>query len=158
MKRAFTLIELVIVVGILGIIAAIVIPTLQSHTQKVKEATAKDHLRMMRTLIEIYEAKNGVPPGYPDNDISNVPLAEKFREHITISEVAPPNEFRGSMLKFPENPFNNKDAVKIIPDLTDFPAAPEDIDTFGWIYQPATKTVRLNWEGVDSEGISYFDY
>ena len=157
MKKGFTLIELVIVVGILGIIAAIVIPTFQSHTQRVKEATAKDHLRMMRTLIEIYTAKNGVSPGYPDNDTSNAPLAEKFREQITV-ESAPAEEFRSSMITFPENPFNNKAAVKIIPDLTDFPSKPEQTDTFGWIYKPATKNVRLNWPGVDSEGISYFDY
>jgi len=157
MKKAFTLIELIIVIGILGILAAVVIPIFQSQTQKAKEATAKDHLRTIRTLIEIYAAKNDVAPGYPDNDITQVPVAEKLTEQITLAADTG-DEFRSSMFQFPANPFNNKTAVKIIPNAVDFPTKPEQTDTFGWIYKPATKTIRLNWSGVDSEKVAYFEY
>ncbi len=157
MKKAFTLIELIIVIGILGILAAVVIPIYQSQAQKAKEATAKDHLRTIRTLIEIYAAKNDVPPGYPDNDITQVPLAVKFTEQLTLA-ADNGDEFRGSMFKFPQNPFNNKATVKIISNGVNFPSAPNQTSTFGWIYKPFTKTIRLNTSGVDSESVAYFEY
>jgi general secretion pathway protein G len=64
-KKAFSLIELMIVVSILGIMAAIVAPLFRDNIQKTKEAAAKDSLRILRTAIEAYAAKNnGISPGY----------------------------------------------------------------------------------------------
>ncbi len=54
MKKAFSLIELLIIVAIIGILAAIVIPEFQSHTQKAKEATAKENLRIARQQIDLF--------------------------------------------------------------------------------------------------------
>ncbi|GAH74356.1 unnamed protein product, partial [marine sediment metagenome] len=66
MKKAFTLVEILIVVAILGILAAIVIPQFQAHSQEAKEAAAKDNLRILRNAIELYAVQHGgVPPGYP---------------------------------------------------------------------------------------------
>ncbi|RKY11715.1 MAG: hypothetical protein DRP65_03460, partial [Planctomycetota bacterium] len=48
MKKAFSLVELLIVVAILGILAAIVVPEFQTYTQQAKEAAAKDNLRILR--------------------------------------------------------------------------------------------------------------
>ncbi len=158
MKKAFSLIEMLIVVLALGILAAIVIPTFQSYTQQAKEATAKDHLRTLRTIIEIYAAKNdSVAPGYPDNDILKSPTEAVFNEQITV-EAAEGNQLKSSILECPENPFNNKKAVRIIFNLQPFPAGPVQTHIYGWVYKPATKNIRLNHEGTDSEGVLYFDY
>ncbi len=40
-KRAFSLVEMLIVISIIGILGAIVIPMLQDHSHKAKEAAAK---------------------------------------------------------------------------------------------------------------------
>ncbi len=158
MKKAFSLIEMLIVVGVLGILAAIVVPTFQSYIQQAKEATAKDHLRTLRTIIGIYAAKNdSVAPGYPDNDISKLPTEAVFDEQITV-EAAEGNRFKSSILECPENPFNNKKDVYIIYNLQPFPADPVQTKTYGWIYKPATRNIRLNHEGTDSQGVLYFDY
>ena len=61
----FTLVELMIVVAILGVLAAIVLPEFAGHIQQAKESAAKDNLRILREAIERYAADhNGVPPGY----------------------------------------------------------------------------------------------
>lgn len=158
MKKGFSLVELLIVLSALGIIAAIVVPTFQSYTQQAKEATAKDHLRTLRTIIEIYAAKNeGVAPGYPENDESKVPTEAVFNEQITVA-AGEGNQLKSSILECPENPFNGKKAVKVIDNLEAFPLEPVQTDIYGWVYKPETKNIRLNYGGTDSEGVRYFDY
>ena len=139
---------MLIVISILGIMAAIVLPTFQSHLQKAKEAAAKDNLRILRTTIEAYAAKNnGIPPGYPDNDPTQEP-----RPVDVFRQLADPGEYLQSM---PENPFNGMSGLRAY-GIVAFPT--EADGTSGWLYKPATKEIRLNWTGTDSEGISYFEY
>lgn len=150
-KYAFTFVEILIVVAILGILAAMVLPTLQGHIQRAKESAAKDNLRILRNTIEVYAARhNGVPPGYANNDPSKSP------SHLTLTNQLVKV---GKMLpSLPKNPFNEKALMNMIDNDEDFPAEPLQTDLYGWIYKPATKTVKLNWSGTDPEGISYFDY
>ena len=66
MKRAFSLVEILIVVAVLGILAAIALPTFQGYIVEAKEAAAKDNLCILRSAIELYAAQHdGVPPGIP---------------------------------------------------------------------------------------------
>jgi hypothetical protein len=64
----------------------------------------------------------------------------------------------GYLPKIPENPFNNKSFVAVLADASDFPAEAVLFDLYGWMYKPATKTIRLYWPGTDSTGVAYFDY
>jgi general secretion pathway protein G len=59
MKRGFSLVELMIVVAVLGIMAAIVVPQFQSHSIEAKIAVAKDNLRILRSAIDLYTAQHG---------------------------------------------------------------------------------------------------
>jgi prepilin-type N-terminal cleavage/methylation domain-containing protein len=153
MKKAFTLIEIIIVVSILGIISAIIIPAFSNYTSEAKRATAKDNLRILRTFIEVYASNNnGVAPGYPGNDTGLTPDATTFTSQLGSTSTGV------SIVKFPENPFNGKSAVKVLGDGDPFPTSAAETDIYGWVYKPAIKTIRLNWGGADSEGVSYFEY
>jgi hypothetical protein len=46
--------------------------------------------------------------------------------------------------------------VRIVGNNEAFPTEPTGHD--GWIYQPVTKNIRVDWPGSDARGIRYFDY
>ncbi len=152
LNPAFTLVELMIVVAILGILAAVAFPEFQGHIQKAKEAAAKDNLRILREAIERYaNDHNGVPPGY----FANNPILVPTGGNIKIQLVSSSTKY---LMALPKNPFNNLATLLVIGNATDFPAAPSQTTVYGWIYKPATKTVKLNWAGTDSEEKEYFSY
>lgn len=149
MNRAFSLVELMIVVAVLGILAAIVVPQFQSHSSQAREAVAKDSLRLLRGAIELYIARHkGVPPGYNNDDPMTSPANSYFLTQLIVD---------GRYLsKMPKNPFNNQQDIKMIGNGESFP--PNPTGEFGWVYQPATKTIRLDWPGTGKDGFSYFEY
>jgi general secretion pathway protein G len=55
-NRGFTLVELLIVIVILGILAAIVIARFAGATKESKEASLKGDLRTLRSSLEIYKS------------------------------------------------------------------------------------------------------
>ncbi|GAH59870.1 unnamed protein product, partial [marine sediment metagenome] len=62
-KSGFTLVEILIVVVILGILAAIVIPQFTSASTEAKENSLKSDLHSMRSQISLYKIKNDdLPP------------------------------------------------------------------------------------------------
>lgn len=61
-KNGFTLVEILIVVVILGILAAIVIPQFSSASQEAKESNLKSNLQAIRSQIQLYNIKEGVYP------------------------------------------------------------------------------------------------
>lgn len=57
-QKGFTLIELMIVVAIIGILAAIAIPNFLNYQLKSKTAEAKTNLGGVKTALESYRAEN----------------------------------------------------------------------------------------------------
>ena len=63
-KNGFTLIELMLVVAIIGLLAAIALPKFANLVIKAREATAKGQMGAIRSALSIYYADNeGL---YPD--------------------------------------------------------------------------------------------
>lgn len=61
-RRGFTLIELVIVVLVLGIIAAIAAPRLFDVTTNARENSTRQSLVTIRNAIDLYRASTGIFP------------------------------------------------------------------------------------------------
>jgi len=63
-KKGFTLIELMIVIAIIGILAAIAIPQFAKYRSKAYNASALSDLKNVRTEVEAYYADHD---NYPAN-------------------------------------------------------------------------------------------
>ncbi|MCC5828706.1 MAG: prepilin-type N-terminal cleavage/methylation domain-containing protein [Phycisphaeraceae bacterium] len=61
-RKGFTLVEILIVVVILGILAAIVIPQFTNASDAAKVSSAKSQLQAIRAQLELYRNNNGVYP------------------------------------------------------------------------------------------------
>lgn len=61
-KGAFTLIELLLVLVILGILAAIVVPKMAGRSEQARVAAAKTQIGSFKTALEAFEVDNGYYP------------------------------------------------------------------------------------------------
>lgn len=61
-RRGFTLIEILVVVFILGLLAAIVAPQLIGRTDDAKITEAKVQIRNMETALKLFKLDNGFYP------------------------------------------------------------------------------------------------
>ena len=75
-NRGFTLIEILIVVVILGILAAIVIPQFSSASQEAAVSSVRSQLQTLRSQVELYRVQNNAYPAtgaISSDSTANVP-------------------------------------------------------------------------------------
>ena len=84
-KRGFTLIEILIVVVILGILAAIIVPQFTDAAQEAGASSARSQLQSLRSQIELHRVQN--------NGAAPADMAELVTDGYIRSEPAWPAGF-----------------------------------------------------------------
>ena len=69
MKKAFTIIEIIMITALLGILVAVALPAFQNHVTRARESAAKESLRIIRSAIELYAAQHDKVPKIPFNEL-----------------------------------------------------------------------------------------
>jgi general secretion pathway protein G len=94
--RAFTLIELLLVLVILGILAAIVVPKFAGRTEQARLTAAQTQISSFDTALSAFEVDNGY---YPKGKAGLLELVEQPRDA---------QNWKGPYLKdVPKDPWNN---------------------------------------------------
>ena len=165
-RKAFTLVEILVVVVILAILAAIVLPKFSNASAVARASMLADDLRVIRMQIQVFKSQHiGVAPGYPNCDTSQAPTEAAFVAHMTMASTAegataPPGtsgyDYGPYLREIPANPVNGKNTVQIVGDGQAFPT--EGDDSHGWVYQPSTLVFKADSPGEDDSGKAYFEY
>lgn len=96
-ESGFTLLELLVVMTIIGILAAIAVPALRDSPQRARESALKEDLFTMRSVIDQYHGDKGIYP--PDlatlvtdgylRKIPIDPMTKSAETWVTVLEQAP---------------------------------------------------------------------
>lgn len=142
-RKGFTLVEVLIVVVILGILAATVLPQFTSATKDAKESAVVQDLQMLRQQINMYKFQHdGKLPGTATGVTFEQAMMNKTDIDGTLNATS--GKFGPYLVgQLPPNPYNGKSDVKVVSaDL-----AETDVDgTTGWIYSDTTGDIRCNFD------------
>lgn len=132
-RKGFSLIEMVIVILILGIIAAVAAPRMFDTAEQAEINTTRQQLAVLRNAIEMYRAQNGT---YPTN--GNLPTA--------MADL-----LNGP---FPTPTFGKLRGLSgVYYDTTTTSAAvvPSPDATNGWAYKPHNGSLKLNLDPAGTD-------
>lgn len=121
-QRGFTLVELMIVVVVIGVLAAIAIPNYISLQRRAQESSVKSNMHTLQLILEDFSV---ISDGfYPDDGTSTTP------DGRTLAALCPGGNF-------PKNPFTQ------LPSVVQFDANPTAGNPGELAINPADPTFYL---------------
>jgi general secretion pathway protein G len=99
-RAGFTLIEIMVVIVILGLLAALVVPKLVGRTEEAKKTQARVQIKNLQQAIELFKLDNGFYPGSDQGLEALVRAPESGR--------IPKNYRKGGYIdRVPKDPWSN---------------------------------------------------
>jgi general secretion pathway protein G len=144
-KQGFTLIEILIVVIILGILAAIVIPQFTEASSDAKESSLVSNLQTLRSQMGLYKVQhNDTYPNAVDDNVDNF-VARLTGETDTDGNLVVGGEFGPYMQAVPDNPFITVDGTPPF-ELAALGGAPRAVgtDASHWVFDTDTGNIWAN--------------
>ena len=166
-NRAFSLVELVMVIVILGIIAAIAIPRISSGSRNAGESTLRANLTDLRNAIDWYysEHHNKFPGQVGDGintDDSEAAFINQLTMYSDANGTVSPNKdplfpfgpyVRGSFPTLPVGVNKGKATVNIVSRAGQLTATPGDGK--GWVYNTKTGEIIANANDTANDGTTF---
>ena len=151
MKKAFTLVEILIVVIILGILAAIVIPQFTQASSDARDSALTSNLQTLRSQLALYRVQHGdqFPSATPATFVTQMTSKTNVDGTTTGTPALGPY-----MQTIPNNPVTG---VNTIANGT---AAPTGAATGGWYYKSSgptdtTSNLYANDNGSTTSGVTH---
>jgi general secretion pathway protein G len=142
MKAGFTLVEILIVVVILGILAAIVIPQFTDAATEAQMSSLTSDLQTVRAQIELFKIQHNdeLPGTIPDGAVvsfedSMTKYTVKGGALADPQEPSPGVNYGPYLQKMPTNPFDDSDVVEINGTVGGGESATPPV---GWNYNTTT--------------------
>lgn len=152
-QKGFTLIELMIVVAIIGILAAIAIPRFADMLEKSREGSTKGNLGSFKSAASIYYGDHeGIWPVMVTNVNSTQQRFSQYLEVIPAVKVT--GKFDINSLAAMKPSQDNRGAEVALAMANDVPEAA----SVGWMYDSTSGNVYVNSTLVDSKRIPYSYY
>jgi general secretion pathway protein G len=97
-QRGFSLIEIMVVVVIMGILAALIVPNIMSRPEQAREVKAKQDILAISNALELYRLDNGF---YPSQQ-------QGLQALVTQPQSDPqPSNWRNYLKTLPIDPWNH---------------------------------------------------
>jgi general secretion pathway protein G len=142
-KSAFTLVELVVVIMILGILAAIAAPRVLGASDKATDNSVRQTLSVIRDAIDRYVADhNGILPGA---DGTETTFLSDIRDYI-----------RGGVLPMCPVDGSGYNDVYMLAD-GDAPGANSGVGTHAYCYNHETGEFHVNCPDLSSDGVTTYN-
>ncbi|CAN5849892.1 hypothetical protein BH11PLA1_BH11PLA1_11840 [soil metagenome] len=134
-RKAFTLIEILIVVVILGILAAIVIPQFTKASDDAQVGNIVTQLQTIRSQIELYRVRN-------NGAFPVLTGATPFKDIVNVAGTIHAPDGNDYMKAAPKNPRTGTDTVTASATAPGATAVVRGDD--GWFYDAATGELWAN--------------
>jgi general secretion pathway protein G len=146
-QSGFTLVELLIVVIILGILAAVVIPQFNTAAAESKEAALASNLATIRQAVELYKVQH-------NDTFPTSAIVDELTKQTDVDGTVSATGKYGPYIRnaFPADPINSLDTVTTGATM---PAAAAG--AAGWVYCTANGEFRADCTGTGPSGTDYFD-
>jgi len=106
-KRGFTLIEVLVVIVILGLIAALVVPRITGRVDEAKIEATKIQMRAIKDALEHYKLDNGT---YPTTE-------QGLKALVEMPSIPPiPSRWRAYLDKLPQDAWG-RDFIYLSPGI-----------------------------------------
>lgn len=150
-RKGFTLVEILIVVVILGILAAIVIPQFSQASTEARESSLSSNLQAIRSQIELYKIQhNDVLPADAAALTAGLTTQTGWNGAAWVDLATSGTAYGPYMKKVPANPFNNLNVI-----------AGATAATAGWVYTAdlvtRTYTFVADDGGTSPNGVDHVD-
>lgn len=141
---AFSLVELMIIVGLIGILAAIAVPQFTGASDDARQAQLRSNLRLLRQQIDLYQEQHGQGPHLDeDGRLSLWQFVPRMLNRTDASGALDPEGRYGPyLLKWPANPFVEGSGASSI--RYGWQDAPPRDGTFGWYYSIPSCLISAN--------------
>jgi len=153
-RSGFTLAEILIVVAVLALLAAIALPRFRGHEEQNRTEAMVSSLSVLRTAIDTYWTQHDRFPGQGG--------ADEFAEQLLKPTNKAGSVGMGSGFGYgpylrsgqlPLNPLTGTSSVRVVNAMPTEPGGSE-----AWIFARTTGEIRCNVAGQSADGVDYFSF